>query len=64
MIHHAGWLSTIDTLDGAAHVLPVDDLIDHERHDGCICGPRSDPVERDDGSIAWVVLHHALDGRE
>lgn len=48
------------------HVYPVEDLIEHdvENGDACVCGPRTGPVKRDDGSIAWIVTHHSLDGRE
>lgn len=46
------------------HVIPVNDLVDHEADDDCICGPAADPVKRGDGSIGWVMLHHSLDGRE
>lgn len=47
------------------HVYPVDDLIEHELDgDDCPCGPRTDPVKRDDGSVGWVIVHHSLDGRE
>ncbi len=46
------------------HVVPVGDLIEHETTDDCLCGPRSEPVVREDGSYGWVVVHHSLDGRE
>lgn len=47
------------------HVFPVNDLIEHDRTgDDCVCGPEVEPVERDDGSIGWLVVHHSLDGRE
>lgn len=46
------------------HVMPADDLIEHVDSDSCTCGPRVAPVEREDGSIGWVVTHHSLDGRE
>ena len=47
------------------HVFPLNDLVDHDTDGGdCVCGPTTEPVERDDGSIGWVVCHHALDGRE
>lgn len=49
---------------GDVHVHPVADLIDHELTDGCPCGPTAEPVERDDGSIGWILIHHSLDGRE
>ena len=47
------------------HVLPIGDLIDHDSEgDECVCGPTSEPVKRDDGSIGWLITHHSLDGRE
>ena len=42
------------------HVLPVDDLIEHdETEDLCICGPT---VTLEPGGR--MVVHHSLDGRE
>lgn len=50
---------------GTYHVYPIDDLIDHDTvGDECVCVPRIEPVEREDGSFGWVVVHHSLDGRE
>lgn len=47
------------------HTYPVGDLIEHATDgDDCWCGPTTEPVERDDGSMGWVVIHHSLDGRE
>jgi hypothetical protein len=47
------------------HVVPLGDLIDHNSDSAdCVCGPRVEPVECDDGSIGWLVVHHSLDGRE
>ena len=49
------------------NIVPDDDLMEHplvENTDECPCGPRVEPVETDDGSIAWIVTHHSLDGRE
>ena len=48
----------------APHVIPVDDLIEHDVTDDCICGPTTLPMELDDGSIGWVYVHASLDGRE
>jgi hypothetical protein len=44
------------------HVVPVDDLVEHDiGEDGdCVCGP--DVEFREDGEILYV--HHSLDGRE
>lgn len=55
-----------------AHVVPVDDLIEHETEmtsdhlldRRCPCGPTPEAVKRDDGSVGWVIRHHSLDGRE
>ena len=49
--------------DGDYHVYPVNDLIEHETDGGdCACGPTTEPVEREDGSIGYVVTHHSLGG--
>ena len=48
----------------ALHVHPLGDLIEHQMDDGCPCGPEQQPVRRDDGSVGWLTVHHALDGRE
>lgn len=47
------------------HVLPVDDLVEHEDvGDDCVCGSTVEAVPRDDGSMGWLITHHSLDGRE
>lgn len=46
------------------HVVPRGDLIGHTEGEGCVCGPTPEPVKRDDGSVAWVLVHHSLDHRE
>lgn len=47
------------------HVFPVGDLVEHDTSGvTCVCGPTDEPVERDDGSCGWLVVHHSLDGRE
>lgn len=55
-------------LDGAdyVHVMPINDLVEHELDDDgdCPCGPEAQPVERKDGTIGWVYVHNALDGRD
>jgi len=60
----SGWRVHTDV--SPAHVWPVDDLVAHDTDDddgGCVCGPTVEPVERADGSMGWVITHHALDGR-
>lgn len=47
------------------HVFPTRDLVEHDTTgDDCACGPETQPVTRDDGSIGWLIVHHSLDGRE
>lgn len=47
------------------HVHPLGDQIEHNlTGDDCVCGPATQPVEREDGSIGWLIIHHSLDGRE
>lgn len=41
--------------DCGVHIVPINDLVDHELNSGCICEPTFD------GEI-WT--HHSLDGRE
>lgn len=60
-----GW--RIDTWDAGdhVHVHPLGDVIAHDvQSDDCPCGPTTEPVERDDGTVGWLVVHHSLDGRE
>lgn len=46
------------------HVEPINDLIEHEDSDGCVCGPDVEAVFLEDGSNGWLISHHSLDGRE
>lgn len=48
------------------HVTPINHLIEHEKNNegDCPCGAEVQPVEREDGSIAWLYSHNALDGRD
>jgi hypothetical protein len=48
----------------SAHVVPTNDLIQHDTTDNCPCGVRTEPVVRPDGTIRWLHIHHSLDGRE
>ncbi len=49
----------------AIHVYPAGDLIEHDTDSSdCACGPTTEPVPRDDGSMGWLITHHSLDGRE
>lgn len=46
------------------HVTPIGDLVEHEASEDCVCVPTTEPVEREDGSVGWLHIHHSLDGRE
>lgn len=46
------------------HVLPLGDAVEHDESEDCVCGPDVEPIQRADGSMAWLVTHHSLDGRE
>lgn len=48
----------------SAHIVPVDDVIEHSISDGCLCGPQCEMVEHDSGGDAWLYHHHSADGRE
>lgn len=49
------------------HVHPASDLVEHDTstdQPDCVCGPEVQPVQRDDGTYGWLLVHHSLDGRE
>jgi len=49
---------------GVAHVLPTSDLVTHDRHEDCVCGPTVEHVTGNHGPDGWVWTHHSLDNRE
>lgn len=67
-----GWVNrlerpqaTVGPVAPSVHTLPVGDAV---MHDGrglmCICGPTVMRVLCVDGTSGWLMVHHALDGRE
>jgi len=46
--------------DDTTHVIPLNDMIEHEETIRCICGPRVEGIE----GGGKIVVHHSLDGRE
>lgn len=46
------------------HHVPIEDLIEHELDEMCVCGPTPDRGLRIMGRLDWVFTHHSLDGRE
>lgn len=45
------------------HVIPCDDLVEHIAAEDCVCLPKPLPEKLDDGSVGWIYVHSALDGR-
>lgn len=57
---------THDDFGDHVHVLPLNDLIEHNEEDDdgdCVCGTTIELVEREDGD-RWLIVHDSLDGRE
>jgi hypothetical protein len=47
------------------HVMPDNDIVEHQATDTCVCGPTAELVKHDDSTDAgWLHVHHSLDGRE
>lgn len=51
-------------IPGHPHVILINDLVEHDAVDTCVCGPIDQSVSRSDGSVGWITVHHSLDGRE
>lgn len=50
--------------DHDVHVYPNGDIVIHDIAENCVCIPEVMPVERDDGTVGFMYVHHSLDGRE
>jgi hypothetical protein len=46
------------------HIIPVGDLIEHERSADCVCGPAETVLHRAHGGDVRAYSHMSLDGRE
>lgn len=46
---------------GDVHVFPLNDLLDHEGDDTCVCLPR---IEINTRNFKYLIVHNAWDGRE
>lgn len=42
------------------HVMPVDDEIEHEATEDCVCFPEARLVQLPSGGDGWILTHHAL----
>jgi hypothetical protein len=58
------WMLLEDWDSDDQDLLPLFDQVEHDAGEDCICGPRTIPVECEDGEIRWIYKHHSLDGRE
>lgn len=58
-----GWNVSTDFEPPNVHVLPENDIYEHEPK-GCLCGPEHQRVTEEDGTVSVVVVHMSLDGRE
>lgn len=56
--------ATVVKSDDEVHVVPVDDICDHEIDDRCICGPTEILVWNEGRHEGSVIAHPSLDGRE
>jgi hypothetical protein len=46
------------------HVMPTDDIVDHEASDDCVCGPEFELREGPAGQDMWIAVHWSADARE
>jgi len=46
------------------HVIPTDDLIEHDDTKDCVCIPDREAIFCNDGSFRYMYSHPSLDGRE
>lgn len=53
----------VGAADGNIHVLPIDDLREHEERTTCWCKPRIEEERQPRGKVK-IVVHAAHDGRE
>ena len=62
-----GWYTSSASQDNVTliHVRPVDDLIDHDLNEDCVCGAQSELMTDEDFTkMCVIVSHNSLDGRE
>ncbi len=58
------WRTTQVPSEGAVHVHPLKDLVQHELTDDCVCGPRTELHKGSGKPDLYAFIHHALDGRK
>lgn len=55
------WVNLFHNLE--VHTVPQGDTMPH-MPEGCECLPETVPINREDGSVAWQIIHKAKDGRK
>lgn len=55
------WLVLRTGGGSTVHLMPHHDLIEHEAAADCICGTDVEPMQHDDGSLGFLVVHVGLD---
>lgn len=46
------------------HVVPYEEMFQHDVRTPCVCEPRLDVGEDETGQLGWVYVHHAIDSQE
>ncbi len=61
-----GWRSVYMSFSSVLHVVPVNDLIDHDvnTRGECVCVPNVEIVMHANGKEVSMYTHSSLDGRE
>lgn len=49
--------------DNESHVVPTLDKIEHLPF-MCPCSPKREVDEHQNGTVAWTIIHNAMDGRK
>ena len=64
----AGWRSDSSNVDDKTtivHIHPIDDTVEHDLVDDCICGTDQELwTDKDFTKMCVIVSHNSLDGRE
>ena len=66
--HNPGWRSDsshVDDKTTIVHIHPIDDAVEHDLVDDCICGTDQELwTDEDFTKMCVIVSHNSLDGRE
>jgi hypothetical protein len=51
-------------IEDVVHVVPEDDLKEHDLSASCECSPKCEEGGTCDDAVHWMVTHHSYDRRE